>query len=324
MPTSASPFAVCSATWIGIALVQLDLHARKARREIAHDRRQHVARLRVRGRDGERAFVLVPELGADALDVLDLPQRAARGGDHGFAGRRDRREALAGANEDADPELVLELAHLLAHAGLRREQRCGGVRHVEAVVDDRAEIAQLLEVQGSYSAWVRIEIDRNYRAAPRSASANPSLAASIMAQFFQVHPANPQPRLIRQAAAILREGGVIAYPTDSSYALGCHIGDAAAAQAHPPDSRRRRRAPPDARAARPVGDRPFREARQLAVPDRPAGHAGTLHVPAAGDARSAAAAAAPEAQHRSACGCRITRSRRRCCRSWASRSCRRR
>jgi tRNA threonylcarbamoyl adenosine modification protein (Sua5/YciO/YrdC/YwlC family) len=51
-----------------------------------------------------------------------------------------------------------------------------------------------------------------------------------MAQFFQVHPANPQPRLVRQAAAILRTGGVIAYPTDSSYALGCHIGDAGAAR----------------------------------------------------------------------------------------------
>jgi tRNA threonylcarbamoyl adenosine modification protein (Sua5/YciO/YrdC/YwlC family) len=51
-----------------------------------------------------------------------------------------------------------------------------------------------------------------------------------MSQFFQIHPANPQPRLIRQAAAILRSGGVIAYPTDSSYALGCHIGDAAAAK----------------------------------------------------------------------------------------------
>ena len=50
-----------------------------------------------------------------------------------------------------------------------------------------------------------------------------------MAQFFQIHPANPQPRLIRQAAAILRAGGVIAYPTDSSYALGCRIGDAVAA-----------------------------------------------------------------------------------------------
>ena len=41
-----------------------------------------------------------------------------------------------------------------------------------------------------------------------------------MAQFFQIHPVNPQARLIRQAVAILRDGGLIAYPTDSSYALG--------------------------------------------------------------------------------------------------------
>jgi tRNA threonylcarbamoyl adenosine modification protein (Sua5/YciO/YrdC/YwlC family) len=46
-----------------------------------------------------------------------------------------------------------------------------------------------------------------------------------MAQYFQVHPVNPQPRLIHQAVEIIRRGGVIAYPTDSSYALGCHIGD---------------------------------------------------------------------------------------------------
>jgi len=51
-----------------------------------------------------------------------------------------------------------------------------------------------------------------------------------MAQFFSVHPTHPQPRLIRQAAAILRAGGVIAYPTDSSYALGCRLGDVAAAK----------------------------------------------------------------------------------------------
>lgn len=51
-----------------------------------------------------------------------------------------------------------------------------------------------------------------------------------MAQFFQVHPVNPQPRLIRQAATILREGGVIAYPTDSGYALGCRLDDAIAAR----------------------------------------------------------------------------------------------
>jgi tRNA threonylcarbamoyl adenosine modification protein (Sua5/YciO/YrdC/YwlC family) len=53
--------------------------------------------------------------------------------------------------------------------------------------------------------------------------------ASGMAQHFTVHPTHPQPRLIRLAAAIVRDGGVIAYPTDSSYALGCHIDDAGAA-----------------------------------------------------------------------------------------------
>ncbi len=46
-----------------------------------------------------------------------------------------------------------------------------------------------------------------------------------MAQFFTIHADNPQPRLIRQAATLLREGAVIAYPTDSCYALGCHLGD---------------------------------------------------------------------------------------------------
>ena len=49
-----------------------------------------------------------------------------------------------------------------------------------------------------------------------------------MAQFFSVHPENPQPRLIRAAVEIIRAGGVVAYPTDSCYALGCHIGDKAA------------------------------------------------------------------------------------------------
>jgi tRNA threonylcarbamoyl adenosine modification protein (Sua5/YciO/YrdC/YwlC family) len=49
-----------------------------------------------------------------------------------------------------------------------------------------------------------------------------------LAQLFTIHPDNPQPRLIRQAAEIVRGGGVIVYPTDSCYALGCHIGDKAA------------------------------------------------------------------------------------------------
>ncbi len=46
-----------------------------------------------------------------------------------------------------------------------------------------------------------------------------------MAQFFQIHPDNPQPRLIHQAVEIIRQGGLIIYPTDSSYALGCQMGN---------------------------------------------------------------------------------------------------
>ena len=49
-----------------------------------------------------------------------------------------------------------------------------------------------------------------------------------MSQFFQMHPDNPQPRLVRQAADIVRGGGVIVYPTDSAYALGCRLGDKSA------------------------------------------------------------------------------------------------
>src|SRR6476646_98211 len=51
-----------------------------------------------------------------------------------------------------------------------------------------------------------------------------------MTQLLKVHPTHPQARLIRVAASVLRGGGVIAYPTDSSYALGCRIGDADAAR----------------------------------------------------------------------------------------------
>ncbi len=46
-----------------------------------------------------------------------------------------------------------------------------------------------------------------------------------MSQFFTLHPTHPEARLIKRAAEIVRSGGVIAYPTDSCYALGCHIGD---------------------------------------------------------------------------------------------------
>jgi tRNA threonylcarbamoyl adenosine modification protein (Sua5/YciO/YrdC/YwlC family) len=46
-----------------------------------------------------------------------------------------------------------------------------------------------------------------------------------VAEYLEIHPQNPQVRLIRKAVDIVRQGGVIAYPTDSCYALGCHVGD---------------------------------------------------------------------------------------------------
>lgn len=51
-----------------------------------------------------------------------------------------------------------------------------------------------------------------------------------MSQYYQIHPDNPQKRLVHHAVEIINGGGVIAYPTDSCYALGCHIGDKAALQ----------------------------------------------------------------------------------------------
>jgi tRNA threonylcarbamoyl adenosine modification protein (Sua5/YciO/YrdC/YwlC family) len=51
-----------------------------------------------------------------------------------------------------------------------------------------------------------------------------------MSQYFEVHPENPQPRLLKQAVQILHGGGIAAIPTDSSYAFVCHLDDKAAAQ----------------------------------------------------------------------------------------------
>ena len=46
-----------------------------------------------------------------------------------------------------------------------------------------------------------------------------------MAQYLSIHPKDPQPRLLNMAADIVRKGGIVAFPTDSCYALGCHLGD---------------------------------------------------------------------------------------------------
>jgi tRNA threonylcarbamoyl adenosine modification protein (Sua5/YciO/YrdC/YwlC family) len=70
--------------------------------------------------------------------------------------------------------------------------------------------------------------------APAAAGRGPAAAPRDnrgVSQHFEVHPLNPQPRLLKQAAQILHAGGVAAIPTDSSYALVCHLDDKAAAEA---------------------------------------------------------------------------------------------
>ena len=59
------------------------------------------------------------------------------------------------------------------------------------------------------------------------ASLLPAEQGVSMSQFFQIHPDNPQARLIKQAVEIIRDGGVVVYPTDSSYAVGCSMGNKA-------------------------------------------------------------------------------------------------
>ncbi|MEA2080848.1 MAG: L-threonylcarbamoyladenylate synthase [Pseudomonadota bacterium] len=51
-----------------------------------------------------------------------------------------------------------------------------------------------------------------------------------MSQYFEIHPRNPQPRLIRHAVDIIRDGGVVVLPTDSSYAIACHLDDKSAVE----------------------------------------------------------------------------------------------
>ena len=118
-----------------------------------------------------------------------------------------------------------------------------------------------------------------------------------MAQYFEVHPENPQPRLLKQAAQILHDGGIAAIPTDSSYALVCHLDDKDAAE--------------NLRRIRGVDDKHHltllcRDLSELAtyarvdnraVPAAQARHAGAVHLHPGGDEGGAAPRIAPVAPH---------------------------
>jgi hypothetical protein len=103
----------------------------------------------MRRRDRQCSGILRLELGADTLEVVELLQRSPGGGDDHLPAGRQRREALALAHEDRHAELVFELPDLLADARLRRVERLCGDRNIEPMVNDRTQVAELLEVHRS-------------------------------------------------------------------------------------------------------------------------------------------------------------------------------
>jgi len=113
-----------------------------------------------------------------------------------YRGRPDVLPALSGAGAVDDRRSVLRSGKFRKHAALRRAAACA--------------------LRGPASAGLPC--------APRR------LHGFDMSQYFVIHPDNPQVRLLRQAAAIVRGGGLIAYPTDSCYALGCQLGNKEAAE----------------------------------------------------------------------------------------------
>src|SRR6185369_1739494 len=108
--------------------------------------RQEVARLAVRRRDRERAGVLLGELVADPLQVADLAHDHLDRLQHLASGLGDAAQALAVAGEDVDAELAFDLEDRLGDAGLRREERLGGLGQVEVAPDRLLDEPELVEV----------------------------------------------------------------------------------------------------------------------------------------------------------------------------------
>ena len=137
--------------------MQVQAHLRIFLAKLADHLRQHVARLGVRGRDGQRAAVGLAQLGRGAADVLHLAQDACGARDDLLARGRGAGERAALAFEQLKAELLLQQLELPADAGLRGVQLPGGGRDVEAILVDRHEIAQLLQFHAItvYEMWLR-------------------------------------------------------------------------------------------------------------------------------------------------------------------------
>src|SRR5690606_21467258 len=116
----------------------------------------------------------------------------------------------------------------LEHHGARALGGGGAVRHARAHEARRRRARRA--PQRLPEPAPRRRRGRGPHAAPRPAGSARAPAGAVparvaVAQFFAIHPVDPQRRLVRQVAEIVRGGGLIAYPTDSCYALGCRLGD---------------------------------------------------------------------------------------------------
>jgi hypothetical protein len=132
-----------------IALVQAQLQARKLLTQARQGRRQHVARLRVRGGDREPAAVLTGEFIADAAQIGHLAQDHIDGAQHRVARFGDVAQALAVAREDVHAEFLLQFEDGLGDAGLRGVQGLGGLGQVQAPASGLGHEAELLQVHRS-------------------------------------------------------------------------------------------------------------------------------------------------------------------------------
>jgi hypothetical protein len=129
---------------LGGTLVQVKLHVGVSVAEGLDNGRQDVTRLRVGGPDGQRAAILVFELGRDTLDVLCFAQQLQRMADDALTWRGYFGQRTSTAHEDIEPELVFQELELLAHRGLCRTQFGRGGRNIEIVLRDSREKTQLL------------------------------------------------------------------------------------------------------------------------------------------------------------------------------------
>jgi hypothetical protein len=152
------------------ALLQVQADIRVVGAEVAHGRRQGIAGLAVRGGNAQAAAAGLREIVGCALEVVGLLQQALDDRQHLLSGLRQPREALAYAHEQFDAQLLLQLADLAAHAGLRGVQRMCDLGQVEAAALGLADGAELLEVHARRfcEAWGWLSsTDSPYRYAVR-------------------------------------------------------------------------------------------------------------------------------------------------------------